>query len=800
MTKVVDGTNSDPRAETLLHTTCRSTEAALKHSRTLVKLATVLVWHHNMLERQTDSPTSVMRLQGRATQTLAKWSVGMDQPEIMRQAGCRCVEVDLTIRLFAFPFAGQLRFVSVQDFENWMSMKVTFCLASTFPLPDSCKRYYQPHGSINFRIDSYNKLYVSEGCYVEVRSVQCARLYKQYEQHAFQLCDRDGTKLTSRPDPITMAQGILRKDLELPDSSVETANWFLQKVREDATFLTIQPCTGLTHPVAPFLRSSNTIIYDDPVVVAEWEQIAFGGPGNGRGAVIPYTMPPALSDIDEQLQQAYLSGARMGIEDASPEILAATDAALREQLEGNTEALGDCNECDILDVIGNAKSLVREALVALHAVEYRKRILETVARQAVLDAANAAVAEAVYKEGLRDEWRKREHWVRKEAQQCQGPKKGRNRQRKVQQPQLVESQTLKHSLERAVENVERRSWHYKLAGKSITALEHNGFLRRSVADTTEKTRMKIARQQLALDDGPESLFDGEVVELVVPKRAHHLCSSIPADASGGPRRPITQRQALSVFDAAKERNADLRTAHADEIALKVGIQISLAEHEHLHENSTPSSSSHDGPVVEDGASAEDAASRSSQVSWVHAAGGDDCFVPGTLFQLASGLLVPVQQLEEGSTVCGSNGVVLQVIRFRHHERQQVQLMDLRTDHARILVTASHRIVVHRPQNSTSINSGVAFAAANALGVGQHVVISDGVPAALIHAQMFSGDTDFFQITFEPDEPVEVYVVPSQRILSLGEQRRPQSRTRRSGMAQRQRTRIADIPATDDGYG
>ena len=38
-----------------------------------------------------------------------------------------------------------------------------------------------------------------------------------------------------------------------------------------------------------------------------------------------------LGRSDQQLQEAYLSDARMGIEGASAEVFAATDAALREQ-------------------------------------------------------------------------------------------------------------------------------------------------------------------------------------------------------------------------------------------------------------------------------------------------------------------------------------------------------------------------------------------------------------------------------------------------------------------------------------
>ena len=110
-----------------------------------------------------------------------------------------------------------------------------------------------------------------------------------------------------------------------------------------------------------------------------------------------------LGRSDQQLQEAYLSDARMGIEGASAEVFAATDAALREQLRDNLEGLVDLEEHDIAEVIGHAKCLVQDALAALYAAESRKRNSETAARAALLDAARAAVAEVVAGEALREE-------------------------------------------------------------------------------------------------------------------------------------------------------------------------------------------------------------------------------------------------------------------------------------------------------------------------------------------------------------------------------------------------------------
>lgn len=127
-------------------------------------------------------------------------------------------------------------------------------------------------------------------------------------------------------------------------------------MKEHATFTVVHRRTGLTHPAAPFMQSSNIIVIDDAAEIAKWQHI-LGPPGEFNSAIIPCTMLPALSDIDGQLQPTYLEGARLGIEYASPQILAATEAAFRERLHGNLEALADLDEQKVADAIGTQRPL-----------------------------------------------------------------------------------------------------------------------------------------------------------------------------------------------------------------------------------------------------------------------------------------------------------------------------------------------------------------------------------------------------------------------------------------------------------
>ena len=68
------------------------------------------------------------------------------------------------------------------------------------------------------------------------------------------------------------------------------------------------------------------------------------------------------------------------------------------------------------------------ALAALHFSQRCQQLLEHVARQMTFDASDAAAEEVCAKKRLREEWRRRKHWVQQQAVERRGPKKGRNKQ------------------------------------------------------------------------------------------------------------------------------------------------------------------------------------------------------------------------------------------------------------------------------------------------------------------------------------------------------------------------------------
>merc|ERR1719272_2322591 len=83
----------------------------------------------------------------------------------------------------------------------------------------------------------------------------------------------------------------------------------------DRTVVIMHRCFGLWHPDAPFLVSSNVVILDEPADVAFWvgdvsRRLGLGLHNNEMCAIVPFSMPPALSDVDRQLQEAHLAEAR----------------------------------------------------------------------------------------------------------------------------------------------------------------------------------------------------------------------------------------------------------------------------------------------------------------------------------------------------------------------------------------------------------------------------------------------------------------------------------------------------------
>lgn len=217
----------------------------------------------------------------------------------------------------------------------------------------------------------------------------------------------------------------------------------------------------------------------------------------------------------------------------------------------------------------------------------------------------------------------------------------------------------------------------------------------------------------------------------------------------------------------------------------------------------------DGWVLLDNSSVPSDTSLSSNVlSLLSAAdAGSRCFLPGTIFQLASGLYALVEHIDVNSRVVSASGSVIRVTRRQKHDADEqcpVQLVALTAGHATIPVSAMHRV---------SVGPG-RTALAGGLRVGDQVLISGGVLETLTGVEMYMDAVDLYEMAFDPDEAVEAFMQPDAQILTLGEgdaaaaaagasdRRSPIRRGGMSGRIMRQRAaadELASIPVTYDSW-
>eukprot|EP00930_Biecheleria_cincta_P034384 TRINITY_DN23773_c0_g1_i1.p1 TRINITY_DN23773_c0_g1~~TRINITY_DN23773_c0_g1_i1.p1 ORF type:complete len:3127 (+),score=463.32 TRINITY_DN23773_c0_g1_i1:92-9382(+) len=198
----------------------------------------------------------------------------------------------------------------------------------------------------------------------------------------------------------------------------------------------------------------------------------------------------------------------------------------------------------------------------------------------------------------------------------------------------------------------------------------------------------------------------------------------------------------------------------------------------------------------------------SLTSVISASGsGPRCFYEGTILTSSSGLKVPVERLDTGTLVCSATGGQLRVMGVHRYDGR-VDLVCLAAGAASHVFTNSHRILME----------GEGTKLAKDVRIGDKVLVTGKVPTSVTYIQTYTEECGVYQVTFDPDEPVESFLPPESTILSMGhaaEQRASgrgrgeagrggHVRTRRSGMNRRlerqQDTRdVQSIPNTYNSY-
>merc|ERR1711971_1164582 len=116
-----------------------------------------------------------------------------------------------------------------------------------------------------------------------------------------------------------------------------------------------------------------------------------------------------------------------------------------------------------------------------------------------------------------------------------------------------------------------------------------------------------------------------------------------------------------------------------------------------------------------------------------------------------------------------NGDILRVASIREHPEKEQDVVVLQTDDAWVRVTACHRIMVQRGDQQIAIPAEALH---------NDDVVSSRCVQKLTKKRCQKETTKTFEVKFNPDKSVETFMLPSNPILTRGQQ---DKKNRRSGM-------------------
>jgi len=166
----------------------------------------------------------------------------------------------------------------------------------------------------------------------------------------------------------------------------------------------------------------------------------------------------------------------------------------------------------------------------------------------------------------------------------------------------------------------------------------------------------------------------------------------------------------------------------------------------------------------DAASKGSCASVVSFVSGISAA-GPKCFLPGSLLKMRNKSWAPVEAIHVGQWVLSYEGQPLQVKRATKHTQDEVVVTELMCPCATMRFTNSHPVVT--PEG---------YKLAGDLSDGDHVSIMTSLPCGVTRTETHPltsvqsqsvGQSDVYELIFDPDKPVESFLEPTEKILSKG---------------------------------
>jgi len=712
-----------------------------------------------------------VRLESHAAQVLALIVFGWVRPDILRQRAPCLLKVGPSTNLFAFHFKGKWCVVAVDEprtHQQPIEFGFSHLRQAENPFYE-CNPFYRGRSQMWITEGDAGETLVEEGCGIGVYLHNCAMNLDLWFRSEGGLSD------TEKVRRIFSSQYIFNEQM-----TQERAKWILERANSDFPLvIELRRCLGLTHPEIPFAESRSTVVVDDPAVIEQiledvsprlglrlHLEVAFNPMSF---AYMPYSFPPALCDSDRRWQEAHLAAARQQL-GADEELAAATEALVKERIGKDLQALEDEDWKDILD---QANALVREALASLHAAQKLANAPQEAAQSIIEVVLDQMFAELSDRQKLRHEWAKRVHWVEKQSVERRGPKKGKHRTGKNPQAEAAPMRSrheAKHAVKNAVADLGLRSKLHARTAATLVCLEAAGFARFLDLAPSEALPTQVLPPLPFPADGAEvpeectpSVFRSECVEVIFSAHPHPDVSRHVRHRSSCEAPSRCQQSFATKLDESVARDQQFAQAHADEIALKLALEMSIAEFtiDTPIENSCPPTSA---PQFSRAASSSDRHAPTLR-SWASAPAAQDvqhCFLPGTTFARAGDAsFVRVDELlaAGGDCLVGPGGLIARVTRSVRVPASERDLVRLRTEGApaAFIVTVDHRLLTcgsdqsPEPIEAQSIIRDVAQGRAREIFDGRdwHRVVE---------ATPFTKVCEVIKVSFDADAPVLAFLL------------------------------------------
>jgi len=327
-------------------------------------------------------------------------------------------------------------------------------------------------------------------------------------------------------------------------------DWLHQKMAKGESFVVLQKMLGLTHPARPFAVSAMMVLVEDEEVL---EQILLSAPPMNEFAAvpewdIPVAFPPAITDVDMDLQRTHLQLALGSCTSAA--VVHQTCKFARDLLQEDLQEISDLDDIAMASVLEHAHALVQSAMQALRKAEQERQKSEVIVHSVLSSVIDKAWTEIK----LRVEWSKIEargkEWAfERRTQKHANRRKGKSK-KDMQSSDDSKKSNFEERFKGVVHELHTRTVQYQCIASGMVGLIDAGLA------TIQQEDSDTASHQPSL---------------------HGLSLKIsPTGGKGRKRIPHSRKHFTKVLDESISRDRELAIQNREELQLKLAMQESLA--------------------------------------------------------------------------------------------------------------------------------------------------------------------------------------------------------------------------------